>query len=431
MEKKQTPLFVLILGLILAVAVVVAMIFGIKALVDKNEPAASTEPVTTGEAVPTGSAGNTEPATTEPEDPAMTAVRAKDFYTEDDAAADDPRFDAIVAECGDYTLNNRQAQIFYGMQYVSFMSNYGAYAEMFGIDSTKPLKDQPSMAGDLTWEQYFLMAAMEEFQQYAAAASAAKSAGYVLPEEEQADLETFLSGLAEEGTAYGFETADAYLQDSFGTAITFADYETYLRLYFQAMSYENSIYMSVDPTDDDLQAYVDEHAEEYAELDYEARSIDVRHILILSDPDEDGTATEEEKAAAKAKAEELLAEYLTNPNEEHFADLANLNSEDPGSNTVGGLYEGVAEGDMVDTFNDWCFDEARQVGDTGIVETSYGFHVMYFVGSDLQWKSEVRHAIRMAHANAWMEETKAAYPLTVRYEDLVLCPLPIALSEEQ
>ena len=49
----------------------------------------------------------------------------------------------------------------------------------------------------------------------------------------------------------------------------------------------------------------------------------------------------------------------------------------------------------------------------------------------IQWKSEVRHAIRMAHANAWMEETKAAYPCTIRYEDIVLCPLPMAMSEEQ
>ena len=437
MEKKKTPVFVLILGLILAVALVVAMIFGIKALVDKNGPAATGEPTKTeepagtGEAAPTGSAGNTEPGTTEPEDPAMTAVKAKDFYTEDDVAADDPRFDAVVAECGDYTLNNRQAQIFYGMQYVSFMSNYGAYAEMFGIDATKSLKDQASMAEGLTWEQYFLMAAMEEFQQYAAAATAAKAAGYVLPEEEQADLESFLSGLAEEGTAYGFESADAYLQDSFGSAITFADYETYLRLYFQAMSYENSIYMSVNPTDDDLHAYVEEHAEEYAELDYEALSVDVRHILISYARDEDGTATEEKKAAAKAKAEELLAEYLTDPTEEHFGDLANLNSEDPGSNTKGGLYEGISqETNFVEPFKNWCLDSARQVGDTGIVETSYGYHVMYFSGSDLYWKSEVRHDLRMAHANAWMEETAAAYPCTVRYEDLVLCPLPIALAEQ-
>ena len=35
---------------------------------------------------------------------------------------------------------------------------------------------------------------------------------------------------------------------------------------------------------------------------------------------------------------------------------------------------------MVTNFNDWCFDEARQPGDHGIVETEYGYHIMYFVG---------------------------------------------------
>ena len=30
-------------------------------------------------------------------------------------------------------------------------------------------------------------------------------------------------------------------------------------------------------------------------------------------------------------------------------------------------------------FNDWCFDASRKPGDTGIVKTSYGYHVMYFV----------------------------------------------------
>ena len=438
MEKKKTPVFVLILGILLAAALVVALIFGVKALVNKNDPAATGEPVntgepaSTGEPVGTGDNGNTDPSATEPEDPAMTAVRAKDFYTEDEIAADDPRLDEVVAECGDYTLTNRQAQIFYGMQYVSFMSNYGAYAEYFGLDSTKPLKEQASMAEGLTWEQYFLMAAMEQFQQNAGAATAAKKANYVLPEQEQADLEDFLKSLADEGKSYGFETADAYLQDSFGSAITFADYENYLRLYFQAMSYENSIYLSVDPTDADLQAYVDEHADEFADMDMEARSIDVRHILISYDRDGDGEATDAEKAEAKTKAEELLAEYLTDPKEEHFADLANLNSEDPGSNTKGGLYEGVKEGDMVEAFNDWCFDTARQAGDTGIVETEkYGFHVMYFVGSDLSWKTEARHSIRMAHTNAFIDELATSYPCTIRYENVVLSPLPMSEASEE
>ena len=34
---------------------------------------------------------------------------------------------------------------------------------------------------------------------------------------------------------------------------------------------------------------------------------------------------------------------------------------------------------MVASFEDWCYDENRATGDTGIIESDYGYHVMYFV----------------------------------------------------
>ena len=440
MNKKK--ILILVLGIVLAAAVVVGLIFGVKALLKRSsEPA---EPVSTGdtagETVPSGgtepvdptATEPVDPTATEPEDPAMAAVRTKEFYTEDDVKADDARLDEIVAQCGDYQINSRQAQIFYGMQYVSFMSSYGAYASYFGLDDTKPLKDQSSMSPNLTWEQYFLMSAMEQFQQYAAVATASKAAGYVLPEKEQADLEEFLGGLTEEGAAYGFESADAYLQDSFGSIISAADYEAYLQLYIQAMSYENSVYLSVNPSDEDLEAYRQEHAEDFEDTDLEEIGVDVRHILFLSDADQDGTSTDEEKAAAKAKAEAMLAEYLTDPTEEHFAELANLNSEDPGSNTKGGLYENISQNtDFVEPFKNWCLDSARQIGDTDIVETDYGFHVMYFAGRNLAWKTTARDSIREAHITALVDEATAAYPGEIFYEKLVLSPLPMAEAKEE
>ena len=36
---------------------------------------------------------------------------------------------------------------------------------------------------------------------------------------------------------------------------------------------------------------------------------------------------------------------------------------------------------MVAAFNDWCFD-GRKPGDTGIVETNYGYHVMFYSGDN-------------------------------------------------
>ena len=61
---------------------------------------------------------------------------------------------------------------------------------------------------------------------------------------------------------------------------------------------------------------------------------------------------------------------------------------------------------MVTEFNDWCFDESRQPGDTGIVETSYGVHVMYFDSFGKIYRDAlVENALRSADYNAWYDAT--------------------------
>ena len=118
---------------------------------------------------------------------------------------------------------------------------------------------------------------------------------------------------------------------------------------------------------------------ERVSADYEP--VDVRHILIMPEKGEDGTATDEAWAEAEKKAKDVLEEFLAgDKTEETFAALAEEKSEDGGSKTNGGLYSGVLKGQMVAPFEDWCFAEDRQPGDTDIVKTSYGYHVMYFSG---------------------------------------------------
>ena len=46
---------------------------------------------------------------------------------------------------------------------------------------------------------------------------------------------------------------------------------------------------------------------------------------------------------------------------------------------------------MVDAFENWCFDANRNPGDTGIVETTYGYHVMYFQGENLPLLGSALH----------------------------------------
>ena len=93
----------------------------------------------------------------------------------------------------------------------------------------------------------------------------------------------------------------------------------------------------------------------------------------------DGTYTDAAWTAAEQKAQSLLDEWKVGEHtEDSFAFLAAENSADTGSASNGGLYEEVYPGQMVDAFDAWCFDAARQPGDTGIVKTEYGYHVMYF-----------------------------------------------------
>lgn len=142
----------------------------------------------------------------------------------------------------------------------------------------------------------------------------------------------------------------------------------------------------------------------------ETKPVNVRHILIQFPTDSNGkatTPTDEEKKTYYAKAKAVYDEYQNNPTEETFSNLAINNSEDTGSKENGGLYEAVAPGDMVTEFNDWCFNPARQPGDTDIVETTYGYHVMYYVNNDNEalWSSTVKTAIANERFSAYDKET--------------------------
>lgn len=125
-----------------------------------------------------------------------------------------------------------------------------------------------------------------------------------------------------------------------------------------------------------------------------AKTVNVRHILIApesSKSSDDSSSsksakecTDKEWAAAKKKAESVLAQYNKgDKTSESFATLAKSNSSD-GNASEGGLYENVVPNQMVPTFNAWCFDSSRKAGDVAIVKTEYGYHIMYFEGKNDQ-----------------------------------------------
>lgn len=158
-----------------------------------------------------------------------------------------------------------------------------------------------------------------------------------------------------------------------------------------------------------------------------SKPVDVRHILIQFDTTTDGSGntvalTSAEKEAYYQQAQAIYNQFLENPTEENFATLANNNSDDTGSNTNGGLYEDVHVGDMVTAFNDWCFDPNRKPGDSGIIETNYGYHVMYYVGNDNEetWKSTVRSTLASDALSAFDDEIVNGETYKINESDLMI-----------
>ena len=79
---------------------------------------------------------------------------------------------------------------------------------------------------------------------------------------------------------------------------------------------------------------------------------------------------------------------------------------------------------MVETFDAWCFDETRQSGDHGLVKTPYGYHIMYFVGSQELWYAYAESDLLSDTVSAEVPAAMEAYPMVVDFSAIKLGRMP-------
>ncbi len=148
----------------------------------------------------------------------------------------------------------------------------------------------------------------------------------------------------------------------------------------------------------------------------------VRHLLVAfeggtTDSNGNKTYSQAEKDAAKAKAEKLLKEWEDGAKtEDSFKELVKKNTNDDASKETGGLYEDIhPKSNYVPNFLSWSIDKDRKVGDTGIVQTEYGYHIMYFSSFDeLTYRDYmIREEMRGNDTEAWYEKALEGTSVTV------------------
>lgn len=153
----------------------------------------------------------------------------------------------------------------------------------------------------------------------------------------------------------------------------------------------------------------------------DVQTVNVRHILIKPETEDESasasSATTEQWNAAKEKAEKILKEFKSGKKtEDSFSELAKKNSAD-GNASEGGLYENVYPGQMVNSFSAWCFDSSRKSGDVAIVQTEYGYHIIYFVKATgtPAWQYTAQQALASDDSQDATKKLEDSYELKVNW----------------
>ena len=399
--KKKTPKWVMGLAIVGAVAIaavlIVAVIFGIKA---STPPAGS--------------------------------------YSVSDSKAVKER-DTVVATVGDVELTNSALQVYYWQAINEYQSNYGYYLDSSVLDVTKPLDQQfyDEEAG-ITWQKFFLDGAINSWSRYAALHMQAKEAGFQLSEEMQTYVESLPEQIQTMATSYGYDTVADMLNDDMGAACDETGYMEYLHTNIYASQYMDSVYESLIPDMEQIESYYAENEEALNAQGISKDSgftVDVRHILLcpeggIADDNGNTVYTVAEWEACRVKAQALLDQWASESGtEEGFAQFAMEHTEDPGSMSTGGLYSDVYEGQMVEPFENWCFDESRQYGDTGLVQTNYGYHIMYFVASHEVWIANVSDLMIYERSTDLVNKAAEKWPAVIHDNKIVLSTITAEAAE--
>jgi peptidyl-prolyl cis-trans isomerase D len=137
------------------------------------------------------------------------------------------------------------------------------------------------------------------------------------------------------------------------------------RISFDFIRYDpDRLAAKVNPSDKEIQNYYNRQRDSALTHPEQVRA---SHILIAVAPD----ATPAQKAAAKAKADDLLKQIKAGSD---FAKLAKQFSDDPGTKNSGGDLGYFGQTEMVKPFADAAF--GMKAGEMTVVQSRFGYHVI-------------------------------------------------------
>ena len=65
---------------------------------------------------------------------------------------------------------------------------------------------------------------------------------------------------------------------------------------------------------------------------------------------------------------------------------------------------------MVSEFDEWCYYSGRKSGDSAVIKTDYGYHIMYYVGDGLKkWQADATDDMKADDFAKLIDDLTAKY----------------------
>lgn len=293
----------------------------------------------------------------------------------------------------------------YNYHYASYFQTYNQYAQ-YGYAPADPtgkldLNAKTGLTGyeETTWGDYLHVITQQSIQQVVAFAAAAEDEGIELSTDSKSAIDGFFSGISQELTS-DVERSN-YYEEVYGRGANDSTLRPVLERTMLANQYASEHPQTFDISDDDIDAYYEEHKDEFDGVEY--------RLFTMMVPAAEAEATDEDKEKLKeetaAKADEMLAKLTDFDSMKEIAiEYAGDNKSDYKLEDLTYFTNRKASGIGNSVISEWLFDEARKSGDKTVLNSGNNYFIVYFNDralSDEQYPT-VRHMLFAA------DETKAS-----------------------
>jgi hypothetical protein len=266
-----------------------------------------------------------------------------------------------------------------------------------GFDPNLPLSEQLYPDSELTMEEMFRENTIKDLRSIIAMYLESKANGYVIGEEEKENIDAYFEELNAYIEKEGITEEQVY-EDKYGVAMSHEEVYAILERSITGKVYESYIRENMDPTDQELEAFYEEHKTEVILPD--CHEVSLRLINF----------------ANRQIAADVLEKFESgDKSEASFIDLVKQYSTDEEDIEYGGLYTNLSPQNYsvasFDEVESWVFDAARAPGDYSILDTNNGYELVYFVAKgDPLWKSWSRYAKENSDIQSIIDKYPISYP---------------------